>query len=310
MAQLIGNLEQFDEDKGDWGTYVERVKVYFTANDITGARRVPALLSLIGPKTYGLLKTLIAPADPATKTFEQIVAALKSHLCPEPLVIAERFRFHRKVQAPQESVKDFVAELKSLASTCKFENNLDDSLRDKFVCGLRDSAIQKKLLTEKDLTFTKAVETAVSMEIASKDASELNAHPSAVSAQVHKFRKNQKPSFPPCQHCGKTTHSSDRCWHKNKVCEKCGQKGHVKYVCKPKPSASTSDKHRKSHKKSKKTVYSVEAESEPELLHLDLNHTSAKGNSEPIRVTPTIDGCQLYGVRYRSCCINNIQESL
>lgn len=52
--------------------------------------------------------------------------------------------------------------------------------------------IQKKLLAEKDLTYTKAVEIAVAMEVASRDVKELH---NQRSETVNKLNhKSQKPS--------------------------------------------------------------------------------------------------------------------
>lgn len=39
----------------------------------------------------------------------------------------------------------FVAELKRLATTCEFKAHLDDSVRDRFVCGLRLAGAQRRL---------------------------------------------------------------------------------------------------------------------------------------------------------------------
>ena len=57
-------------------------------------------------------------------------------------------------------MSEYVAELRKLSEHCKFEAFLDDALRDRFVCGLRSEAAQKKLLFETDLTFAKAIEIA------------------------------------------------------------------------------------------------------------------------------------------------------
>ena len=62
-----------------------------------------ALLALMGGKTYSLLRNLTSPDDPATKGFDAIVKLLDNHLSPKPLVIAERFRFHKRDMA---STKD------------------------------------------------------------------------------------------------------------------------------------------------------------------------------------------------------------
>ena len=61
---------------------------------------------------------------------------LKSHFKPEPIVIAERYGFHRRAQAEGESIADYVAELRRLTTHCKFEDTtdyLEESLRDRFV---------------------------------------------------------------------------------------------------------------------------------------------------------------------------------
>lgn len=53
---------------------------------------------------------------------------------------------------------------------CEFGALLDEALRDCIVCGLDSKAAQKRLLTEPDLTFARAVEIVTSMEEAAKNA--------------------------------------------------------------------------------------------------------------------------------------------
>jgi hypothetical protein len=74
-------------------------------------------------------------------------------LTPKPIVIAERFRFHKRNQLQCESVNAYIAELRKLTEFCEFELNLNDTLRDRFVCGLRNDQIQKKLLTIRELSL-------------------------------------------------------------------------------------------------------------------------------------------------------------
>lgn len=54
--------------------------------------------------------------------------------------------------------------MRKLSEHCSFGVNLNDSHRDRFVGGLRNKNIKKKLLAEKDLEYKKAVEIAVAME--------------------------------------------------------------------------------------------------------------------------------------------------
>ena len=65
----------------------------------------------------------------------------------------------------------YVAELRKLATHCNFGGNLNEALRDRLVYELRNMQIQKRLLSEARLKYSKAVEIAVVMETAIRDAS-------------------------------------------------------------------------------------------------------------------------------------------
>ena len=68
---------------------------------------------------------------------------------------------------------EYVAELPRLTVNCHFGDFLDQALQDRFVCGLLSDSIQRCLLTESDLSFTRAVEIAQGMEAAAKDTLQL-----------------------------------------------------------------------------------------------------------------------------------------
>ena len=160
---LLGSLEKFDLRTDNWLEYVERIEQYFIANAIdTDEKKRGILLTVIGSETYNLLRNLLSPVKPADKTFTQLVDALKAHLNPTPIVIAERFKLYNRVQLPGESLNMYLAELRKMTEYCNFGDFLNDALRDKFVCGMDSSSIRKRLLTEKDLTLEKAVSLAIS----------------------------------------------------------------------------------------------------------------------------------------------------
>ena len=85
---IIGTMEPFDLTKGDWQAYSERLEQFFVANGVEGDKRVATFVTVIGTETYSLLRTVVAPATPATKSYEDLVAALKAHLNPKPITIA------------------------------------------------------------------------------------------------------------------------------------------------------------------------------------------------------------------------------
>ena len=107
----LGSLQEFQPDSESITAYLERTSVYFTANSIDAAKQVPVLLSVIGAKTYSLLRSLTAPDKPQDKSYAELSEVLQAHFEPKPLFIAERFHFYRRNQADGESIAEFVAEL-------------------------------------------------------------------------------------------------------------------------------------------------------------------------------------------------------
>ena len=104
----IGKIEAFDETNDDWNAYVERLEQYFIAKEIKDNKQVAVMLSLMGNKTYGLLRNLAAPAKSSSLSFKTIIETLQKHLSPRPLLIAERFRFHKRNQLEGETVSSYL----------------------------------------------------------------------------------------------------------------------------------------------------------------------------------------------------------
>ena len=53
-----------------------------------------------------------------------------------PLQIAERHRFHQRVQQEGENINNFVAALRKLTEHCDFQD-LNNTIRDQLVSGLK-----------------------------------------------------------------------------------------------------------------------------------------------------------------------------
>ncbi len=85
------------------------------------------------------------------------------------------------MQLSGETVAAYIAELRKLAKTCDYGAFLEESLRDKFVCGLYSKRGNKEL-KENTLTLTQACETkpvrqpCMGMEVAAKDSSLMGAN--------------------------------------------------------------------------------------------------------------------------------------
>lgn len=93
---------------------------------------------------------------PKDKTYKDLVQLLEKHYHPKPSEIVQWYKFDSRTRKPEESVLDYVAELRRLAQDCNYGDKLQQMLRDRLVCGIEDECIQRRLLSEADLTFEKA----------------------------------------------------------------------------------------------------------------------------------------------------------
>ncbi len=293
MGSTYGQIQEFCSENESIEAYLERIELYFTANNIVAERQVAVFLSVIGGKNYTLLRNLLSPAKPSGKTLAELTAALKKHFAPKRLVIAERFRFYRREQAIGESVADYEAELRRLAAHCDFGGYLDQALRDRLVCGLRSEATQKHLLSKSDLTLQRALEIAQSQEAAERNSQQLKGEAAAFSVEsVLGFSQKEK-----CYRCGGTNHSSQKCRFKEAECHNCGRNGHIARVCRSKEAPPKGKALKKSGpggpRRTKWVQADRESDSADDTLEDAMVYKVKSSEARPITVKLLINGTPL-----------------
>ena len=148
-------------------TFVERLGFYFVANDVEGDdKKRSILLSICGYQTFKLITSLLDAQVLETKSYSDLVKIVTDYYDPKPSIIVQRYKFNSRVRATEESIAMYVAALRQIAEYCDYKDSLQDMLRDRLVCGVNHQSIQRRLLTEKDLTYEKALELAKSLEAA------------------------------------------------------------------------------------------------------------------------------------------------
>ena len=283
-SPLLGAIGEFEPSTETFTVYSERLDQFFIANNIGSypssaseaviaaaeKKKVAVMISVIGKKTYSVLRDLCSPVNPKEKTFEQLCELLQQHFKPKRLEVAESYRFHRCFQEDNETVSVYSARLRHLASTCNFGEFLNRCLRDQFVCGIRNPATRKKLLSE-DRTFQQALEVAIADEIAAKESvqvqqqltqsvNSVSKNPSVSSTpSVDSVSKNSavsppsggnsrvpphlrqgiRPNSPSppqsnsyaCFSCGNAGHVRSKCKFRNATCRNCNTRGHIARAC-------------------------------------------------------------------------------
>ena len=192
---LHGKASAFYPQQEDWIEYVERLELYFMANDIENLSKKRAiLLNAAGPSTYRLVKTLAIPGKPTDLSFDEIVEKVKTHFHPKPSPIIKRFEFNMRKQKIKEMVSEYVAALRRIAEHCEYGVTLDEMLRDRLVCGIADKRVQNRYLRYSKLTYADALSMALAAETAVKDSRKLHSNGDDDGATPFEVTHEEEPT--------------------------------------------------------------------------------------------------------------------
>lgn len=111
---------------------------------------------------------LLSPLKLKDQSFQELVLLMKNHFDPQPNEIVQRYKFDSRNHKPNETVREYVAELHRIVTmvTCCREGQ--DCLRHQCI-----SESRRSLLSNLDLTFDKALSTAMSLETENANAQDL-----------------------------------------------------------------------------------------------------------------------------------------
>lgn len=170
MSGIIGNIEAYIIGD-DFSLYKERLNHFLSLNKITDDKlKVDVLASFGGADLYKILYSLIQPQKVSEFRFDELIKKLSDHFEPKRNEVAESFKFNKRQQRQNESIGEYIVELKAAAETCNFGNFLDRALRDRFICGINNESIQRKLFNDSKITsFKEACDAAMVMETTKQD---------------------------------------------------------------------------------------------------------------------------------------------
>ena len=316
-ASAIGNVPQLDAGY-NFDEWIELLEAWFESNEITDSKKKRAIfLTSLGGKCYHTLRALVQPHKPTEKSYKECKEALEEHFAPKPTEIVQRYRFYTCVQKCNETIPEFVANLRQLSEGCKFKE-LNNMLRDRLVVGCRDTAIQRKLLSESALTFEKALSIARATEIANKDVENLKSigklsdAEQSTSDSVHKIRpqkpapvrsavkkqdftdtKQTKETAKKCWRCGGTKHKPQSCNFRTETCFKCSKIGHTQSQC-DQVKAYQQKMYQKKKSFVKKAHHLDDESSAAENMdHLEDESVNKLTNSTPYITTLLVNGSEV-----------------
>ena len=309
MASLYGAIGEYISGEEEWEQYIERLMCYFEANDIPVGKQRAIFLSVVGAKTYNIVRSL-SQNKPTQKTFAELVELMKTHLHPAPNEIAERFRFNSRVRKETESISQYVMALRKLSEHCNFADKVNEHIRDRLVCGVRNEKVQQRLLSEKGLTLERALEIATSMEAAARYTKEIMGGRVVENVASVNMQRAERVPFErapfervpfervpyerkECYRCGSTSHLADTCPFKNKDCFNCLKRGHTRRKCRQNERREKEDKAIKNLDRVVESKSEVESRNREEMHEgIKMMHLYSLGNrkSPPISIEMVIGG--------------------
>lgn len=121
-SAVFGCLTEYKpSSSSSWTSYKERLEFYFQANSIVNDQIKRAIfLTSVGEETYDLVRSLFTPLAPKDIEFTEIIEKLDVHFNPTPNEIVRRYQFYKRQQEKNETISQFIAEIRKLSEFCNF----------------------------------------------------------------------------------------------------------------------------------------------------------------------------------------------
>ena len=276
----IGQLEPFDTNKPEsWTSYLERFEFFLLANDVESEnKKIATLVTIAGPDVYHILTSLAQTKKVSELSFKEIIDNLSAYFVPKKSAIIKFFEFSKRDQMPHENYSSYLVELQRLAKECAFENLLDKMLVRRFICGIRDEALQRRFLQEDEDKLTKktVLDTATAAENAKIHQVHIKQREKDLVQKIGKLENNFISPLRLCYRCAQV--HSGICRYKDHICQNCSKVGHVEKACcsYPAPERNTKNQeYNNNHKNRPKQIHQVNLVSDfsekPEYANIWIN---------------------------------------
>ena len=263
---------------------------------------------------HARLHNLCSPDAAVLKTFKELCNLLKSHYTPPVIAFRERKSFHTAVQNENGTVAKWNARVKKLALSCKFGDNLNAFVLDRFTMGINNKIFERLCEEDEKILLDEALREALIIEtkLCSKEDDSHNMQVGNVKGGKYRNKNynnqnkpikpnnyegrygknqpnNQKKGNNACSHCGWRNHNSNECRFKQSKCNFCGKIGHLASICRHK------------EKKSVNYVFESDIDSKDftgynsnDFSIYSINNNTSYGNStELYKVSIKIDGISI-----------------
>lgn len=235
----IGNIGE------NWKFFKQKFEIYLIASRCSSSDEseycTALLLNAIGDRALKIYNNFTFEQSENQRDFKVVLKKFDSYFLPEVNETYERHSFFLREQHVDESIDQYVTELRDLSSTCNFGSLTDNLIRDRIVLGIRDRSIKDRLLRIKDLDLNKALEVCRAAERTKSQLADICPQNSDEVLKINKHGSNkdsssrsQKPWFrneqKPAGFKSQKNISRPRSLESEKLCNRCGY-SHARFKC-------------------------------------------------------------------------------
>ena len=98
----------------------------------------------------------------------------------------ERYTFNMRGQQHGENFDSFYMDIRNLSKDCEYGTLRDSLIRDRIVCGIQSGIVRARLLRDKELTLTKAIDACRAAEVSDQHLKALGGDPDKTVNAVKK----------------------------------------------------------------------------------------------------------------------------
>ncbi|XP_044746807.1 uncharacterized protein LOC123308281 isoform X1 [Coccinella septempunctata] len=213
------------------------------------SRLVSLLLHHMGPNAIPIFMSFGVEIDKIK--YQDLILKFDNHFSPKKNVTMERHKFFNCKQAENQTMNDFIMQLRNLAKTCEFKE-AENIIRDILICNLhsRFSFIKERLLELGDVKLEKTIETAQNLETSRQHLQELESQSVVLQVKSQPKKTNDRrgknygrpgsrvsdQQRNKCPRCGQVHHH--KCPATGQICKKCGKPNHCAIMCRSAPQSN------------------------------------------------------------------------
>lgn len=206
--------------------FIERLECYMDIAETKKEQKSRLLLCGLSSSQYEVLRDLVAPEVPRSKSYEELVAKLKSHYGSTRNVRIERAKFRSITRESSETISSFEVKLRNGVRYCGFTGSaLEENLIEQFIQGINQKEISRKILEREDIrTLQEAIDVAETVQLLAGGSSGVASKESS-DGGISRVVSRRETCFR-CLRPGHKANDKEKCKAIDKTCNTCGEKGH------------------------------------------------------------------------------------